>query len=196
MMESVIIVGAGGHGRSVAEGLLLEGRYALAGFVDDSWPDVKAVWDYPVLGNIGELDLCRKRARLAIVAIGNNVTRERLHARILSAGFELVTVIHPRAVVSPRATLEAGCAVMAGAVIGTEAALGEGVIVNCGAIVDHHCRVSAFGHLGVGACMAGGSMLGHGAWLQAGAALGYGVCVAAGEVLAPGDARSVMMEKQ
>lgn len=196
MMEGVLIVGAGGHGRSVAEALLLDGRYRLAGFVDDSWPDVKEVWGYPVQGGIGELEVCREHARFAIVAIGNNETRERLHARILAAGFELVTVIHPRAFVSPRATLGVGCAVMAGAVIGTEATLGEGVIVNCGAIVDHHCRVSEFGHLGVGACMAGGSMLGRGAWMQAGAALGYGVCVAPGEVLAPGDARSVKMEGQ
>lgn len=195
-MEDVLIVGAGGHGRSVAEAILLGGTYRLAGFLDDSWPNAKEVWGYPVLGKVGDLDTCGERARLAIVAIGNNATRERLHARILAAGFELVTVIHPRAIVSPRATLGAGCAVMAGAVIGTEAVLGEGVIVNCGAIADHHCRVEEFGHLGVGACMAGGSVLGRGAWMQASAALGYGVCVAPGDVLAPGVAQSSDTEEK
>ena len=79
---------------------------------------------------------------------------------------------------------------MAGAVVGTEAQLGEGVIVNCGATVDHHCRVDAFGHLGVNACMAGESVLGHRAWMQAGSALGYGVHVEDEAVLAPGEARS------
>ena len=79
---------------------------------------------------------------------------------------------------------------MAGATVGTEAQLGKGVIVNSGAVVDHHCRVDDFGHLGVHAAMAGGSVLGRGAWMQAGSALGYGVNIGAGVVLAPGEAIS------
>ena len=62
------------------------------------------------------------------------------------------------------------------------------MIVNCGAVVDHHCRVEDFGHLGTQAGMAGGSVLGRGAWMQAGAVLGYGVTVEAGSVLPPGQA--------
>lgn len=77
---------------------------------------------------------------------------------------------------------------MAGAIVGTEAQLGVGAIVNCGAVVDHHCRVENFGHLGVNAAMAGGSTLGYGAWMQAGSVLGYGVKVATWTVLEPGQA--------
>ena len=73
---------------------------------------------------------------------------------------------------------------MAGAIVGTEAHLGAGVIVNWRAVVDHHCRTEDFGHLGINAGMAGGSVLGRGAWMQAGAVLGYGVKVEAGVVLA------------
>jgi UDP-3-O-[3-hydroxymyristoyl] glucosamine N-acyltransferase len=129
-------------------------------------------------------------ADAVVVAIGNNAVREKLHARAREACFELLNVIHPAAFVSPTTTLGAGCAVMAGAVVGTEAQLGEGVVVNCGATVDHHCRVDAFGHLGVNSCMAGGSVLGHRAWMQAGSALGYGVQVEGDAVLTPGEARS------
>ena len=78
---------------------------------------------------------------------------------------------------------------MAGAIVATEARLGVSSIVNCGAVVDHHATVEDFGHLGVNASMAGGTVLGRGAWMQAGAALGYGVRVAEGEVLLPGEAR-------
>ena len=79
---------------------------------------------------------------------------------------------------------------MAGAIVGTEARLGSGVIVNCGAVVDHHAQVHDYGHLGVNACMAGGAVLGRSAWMQAGSALGYGVKVADGDVLQPGVAMS------
>lgn len=190
-MKPLLIVGAGGHGRAVAEAVLLGADWSLAGFVDDGWPGLQSVWEHPVLGDTGALGAVRGHATHAIVAIGNNGVREDLHRRLLGAGFELATVVHPRAWVSPRAILGPGSAVMAGAIVGTEAVLEEGAIVNCGAIVDHHCRVGAFGHLGTGACMAGGAVLGRGAWMQAGASLGYGVRIAPGEVLRPGDARSV-----
>lgn len=190
MSKRVIVIGAGGHGRSVAEAILLLGRDGLVGFVDDG-ADVSAkVWTYPMLGRTEALHTLRKRADAVVVAIGNNAVRERLHALVGEAGFELLSVIHPAAFVSPTATVGPGCAVMAGAIVGTEAQLGEGAIVNCGATVDHHCRVEAFGHLGVNACMAGGAVLGRRAWMQAGSALGYGVRVESGAVLGPGEARS------
>lgn len=189
MSKRVIVIGAGGHGRSVAEAILLLGRDELVGFVDDGAEPNAKVWTYPILGRTDSLHAVRALADAVVVAIGNNAVREKLHAQVREAGFELLTVIHPAAFVSPTAILGAGCAVMAGSVVGTEAELGEGAIVNCGATVDHHCKVEAFGHLGVNACMAGGSVLGHRAWMQAGSALGYGVQVEAGAVLGPGEAR-------
>ncbi len=190
MSKRVIVIGAGGHGRSVAEAILLLRQDELVGFVDDGAEPNAKVWTYPILGRTDSLHAMRALADAVVVAIGNNAVREKLHTQVREAGFELLTVIHPTAFVSPTAILGAGCAVMAGAVVGTEAELVEGAIVNCGATVDHHCKVEAFGHLGVNACMAGGSVLGHGAWMQAGSALGYGVQVEAGAVLAPGEARA------
>ena len=189
MIERVIVMGAGGHGRSVAEAIVLSGRYRLIGFVDDGAAPGCEIWGYPVLGATAELGSTRELADAAVVAIGNNIVREKLHARVREVGFSLVTVVHPKAFVSPSAVIDDGCTIMAGAVIGTAARLGEGVIVNCGATVDHHCKVESFGHLGVNACMAGGSVLGHGAWIQAGCALGYGVVVERWAILAPGEAR-------
>lgn len=187
-MGRLLVVGAGGHGRSVAEAVLAAGDHVLVGFVDDAAPANSVVWDVPVLGSTADLAAYRQRADVAIVAIGNNTAREGLCQRLVAAGFELATVVHPRAIVSPRAVIGPGSAVMAGAIVGTEARLGCGVIVNSGAVVDHHAQVHDYGHLGVNACMAGGTVLGRGAWIQAGCALGYGVTVAEGTVLSPGTA--------
>jgi len=186
-MKRLVIVGAGGHGRSVAEAALACGQFELAGFLDDSFPRLDQVWDFPVLGTTADIFRCRAFGDVAVVAIGNNDLREALCAQLLVARFELATVCHPGAIVSPRAFMGPGCTIMAGAIIGTEAQLGKGVIVNCGAVIDHHCRVDDFGHLGVHAAMAGGSVLGRGAWMQAGSALGYRVKIGAMVVLAPGE---------
>ena len=187
-MKRLLIVGAGGHGHSVAEAVLAAGKYELVGFVDDAAPALQQVWDLPVFGTTADLARYREHADAAVVAIGNNRLREALQLTLYAAGFALATVVHPQAMVSPRAVIGAGGAIMAGAIVGTEAQLGAGVIVNCGAVVDHDCRVDDFGHLGVNAAMAGSSVLGRSAWMQAGSVLGYGAIVEAGRVLGPGDA--------
>jgi sugar O-acyltransferase (sialic acid O-acetyltransferase NeuD family) len=187
-MRRLLIVGAGGHGRSVAEAVLASDQFKLVGFLDDAFPGLSQVGDFPVLGGIADFSSLLDCADAAIVAIGNNQLRKEVCTRLRNVGLELATIVHPRAIVSPTAIVYAGSAIMAGAIVGTEAVLGEGVIVNCGAVVDHHCKVEDFGHLGVNAAMAGGSTLGESAWMQAGSTLGYNVKINAWQVLAPGEA--------
>lgn len=183
----LLVVGAGGHGRSVAEAADLTGLFTIAGFLDDSLPVGTTVLNAPVLGPVATMADHHHVCDQVIVAIGNNAVRESLMQQLTNAGFEFATVVHWRAFVSPSSMLGEGTALMAGAIVGTEARLGRGSIINCGAVVDHHATVEDFGHLGVNASMAGGTVLGHGAWMQAGSALGYGVKIPAGVCLAPGE---------
>jgi sugar O-acyltransferase (sialic acid O-acetyltransferase NeuD family) len=183
----LLVVGAGGHGRAVAEAAELSGQFEVVGFLDDALPVGEIVLGIPMLGPVDSMAYYRASADQAIVAMGNNAVREGLMQRLTAAGLELATVVHPRAIVSPSALLGAGSAVMAGAILGTETRLGMGAIVNCGAVVNHHATVEDYGHLGVNASMAGGTLLGRGACMQAGAALGYGVTIPPGLMLAPGE---------
>jgi sugar O-acyltransferase (sialic acid O-acetyltransferase NeuD family) len=184
----LLVVGAGGHGRSVAEAAELSGHFEVVGFLDDSLPIGTTVLRAPVLGAVASLSDHQAASDCAIVAIGNNAVREKVTQQLVRAGLTLATVVHPRACVSPSAVVGNGATIMAGAILGTEARLGIGAIVNCGAVVDHHATVEDYGHLGVNASMAGCSLLGQGAWMQAGAALGYGVKVPGGVTLPPGEA--------
>lgn len=183
---TLLVLGAGGHGRSVAEAASLSGQFEVVGFLDDALPVGHSVMGHPVLGPLASWGTHVHVAQQAFVAIGNNTLREALVEQLQQGGMTLATVVHPRAFVSPSATVGSATAIMAGAMVGTEAQLGLGAIVNTSAVVDHHAVVQDFGHLGVNACMAGGSVLGQGAWMQAGSALGYGVVVPAGAVLLPG----------
>lgn len=183
-MKKILVIGAGGHGRSVAESILIGGQYNLVGFVDDS--QAQEIWNYPIVGKIDNLSSFRNLADYAVVAIGNNKARQAIHDKLLAADFNLANIIHPTAIVSPSAQLGSGVVLMSGAIVGTEARLGHGAILNCGAVVDHHCVVEDFGHLGVNSCMAGGSVLGRLSWLQAGSALGYGVVLQPDTIVSPG----------
>ncbi|RYH70060.1 MAG: acetyltransferase [Alcaligenaceae bacterium] len=190
-MKRLLIIGAGGHGRSVAGAVLLRKDYHLTAFLDDAPQSQQRVWDWPVWDPTAILPDCRDRVDAVVVALGNNKLREAMHLLVRAAGLALATVVHPSAFVSPRASVGEGSTLIAGAIVGTGASLAEGVIVNCGAVVDHDCRVEPFGHLGINAGMSGGAVLGHGAWMHAGTTIGYGVELSAGLVLRPGEVVNV-----
>jgi acyl-[acyl carrier protein]--UDP-N-acetylglucosamine O-acyltransferase len=137
----LLVVGVGGHGRSVAEAAELSGQCEVVGFLDDALPAGKSVLNVAVLGPMVSMGHHRAVADQTIVAIGNNPVRENLMQHLAATGFSLATVVHPRAIVSPSAVLSEGSALMAGAIAGTEASLGAGVIVNCGAVVELHATI-------------------------------------------------------
>lgn len=182
-MIDLLVIGAGGYGRSVAEAAIASGKYAVKGFIDDRWPQLDPIWDIPILGRVVDLPSLGERFRVAVVAIGNNAARRIIVDHALTAGLELATIIHPSAIVSARATIGKAVTIMARAVVGTEARVDDGAIVNAGAIVDHHAHVHAFAQLCVGSLMAGGANLGAAALLQEGLALGASHVVPAGTVV-------------
>ena len=184
--KKLIIVGAGGHGRAVAEAALLSTAWSEVVFVDDSYPAQQISGRWPIVANTQSLLTLVSQGDHVIVAIGNQATRKRLFDTARAAGATMATVIHPKAWVSADADLGEGTAIMAGAVIGIQAKLGMGAIVNANATVDHDAILGDFAHLGVGVQLAGGVIVGDSAWLQAGACAGYRVKVPPAAVVAPG----------
>ena len=187
-MRCLLVVGAGGHGQSVAEAVEEDGQYQCVGFADDAVPGMPQVLGLPVLGSLTDLTRLRAHAGYAIVAMGNNGIREALHVRLKAAGFVLATVVHPRAYVSASVILGAGTAVMALAVVGVDAQVGRAAIINANATLYHDAVLGDFGHLGVGVQIAGGVRVGARAWLQAGCSAGYNVVVPDAENIPAGTA--------
>lgn len=186
MSRTLLILGAGGHGKSVAEAALLSGEWGRVIFLDDAWPSVSTALGCEVVGKVADIASHSVNCQGAIAAVGNNTVRKQWVALIEQAEVELVSVVHPKAWVSPSAVLGQGTAVMAGGVIGTVSAVGKAVIVNSNATVDHDVVMDDYSHIGVGVHLAGGVKVGAGAWLQAGSCCGYNVVVEAGFVGGPG----------
>jgi len=166
MAQRWLILGAGGHGRSVCDAIAANGDYVV-GFLDDGLPAGTPVNGTPVLG---VLSLAWDWNRLfeasveappdqVVVAIGNPALRQTWQQVLEQVAAPLGVVLHPRAIVSATASLH------------------QGVLVNRGAVVDHDAICGAYSHLGVNAALAGGSRLGPLA------------CLAPGEVLACGQTR-------
>ncbi|MGV2908554.1 NeuD/PglB/VioB family sugar acetyltransferase [Achromobacter sp. AGC25] len=184
--RNLVVVGAGGHGRAVAEAAELDGSWSEIVFVDDNYPGQSTSGSWKIVGHPSQLGSLTGPGDAVIVAIGNQAARERLMLAQEALGIPFATVIHPRAYVSPYATVGVGCAIMAGAIVGTAARLGRGVIVNANATVDHDAVVGDFSHLGVGVQLAGGVVVAERVWLQAGTCAGYRVRVPPDTIVGPG----------
>lgn len=95
----LLVAGAGGHGRSVAEAAELMGDFEVAGFLVDAQSEGAQVLGLRVFGPVGSMAHHRRICDQAIVAIGNNRVRQDITAQLLQNGFEMATVIHPRSFV-------------------------------------------------------------------------------------------------
>jgi sugar O-acyltransferase (sialic acid O-acetyltransferase NeuD family) len=176
--RSLAIVGAGGHGKVVADCAREMGRWATILFVDQRYPELQRCGPWPVVGrDLDELAMLEP-ARLDIaVAIGANRLRLAWLDRIAAAGLTIATIQHPRATVSRSVDLGVGTVVIPGAVINMDAQIGRGCIVNTGATVDHDCVLGEGVHVAPGANLGGGSRIGACSWIGIGAAVRQGVTI-------------------
>jgi UDP-perosamine 4-acetyltransferase len=184
-MSELVVLGTSGHARSCLD-VIATSDWKVRGCVG-SPPVGDLQADY--LGDDGVLQqLIASGVSHAVVAIGDNHTRQRLVAEVAALGFQLPTVVSKFAVVSPTASLGDGCVLMHGSVIGPYTTLATGVIVNTGASVDHDCRVEDFVHVAPGTHVAGSVSVRSGALLGVGASVVPGVVIGAWAVVGAGAA--------
>lgn len=164
-MNKLIIIGASGQGKVIADIAELNG-YCDIFFFDDN-PQVKFCGKYEVIGCCG--DASKYKDADFFVAIGNTAIRRRIQTELIESGLRVVSLIHPSAVISKSVTIGVGTAVMAGAVINPDAVIGQGCIINTCASVDHDCKVGDFTHISIGARVAGTVKIGKNTWIGAGA---------------------------
>lgn len=152
---SLYIYGNGGHAKVVADIARANGYDNLI-FLDDN-SDMKFNSNLP--------------KHPIIIAIGNALIRQKLQNLVLSSGFELITLIHPTAVIGSDVTIGNGSVIMPGAIINAKSIIGNGVIINSGAIIEHECTIGDFAHICPGVAIAGGSLVGERSWIGIGSSI-------------------------
>ena len=154
-MEDIILVGYGGHAKSIADCIERQGQYRIAGYTDVE----KQTSVYNYLGTDDELkaiyDSGVKNAVVAIGYMGNGNLRERLYEKIKMIGFSLPIIVDPSAIISDSVTLGEGTFVGKGVIINSEAYVGKMTIINTKALIEHECKVEDFAHVAVAAVLCG-----------------------------------------
>lgn len=166
----LVLWGASGHAKVVADIVRLAGEFEIAGFLDDVDPRGREFCGARVLGGRDRLESLRADGVTHVLfAFGDGAARLRLTPDVRARGFELATAVHPRAVVAADVVIGGGTVIAAGAVVGPGTTLGENVIVNTLAGVDHDCVIGAGAHVAPGARLGGSVRVGDGAWIGIGA---------------------------
>lgn len=158
----LIILGAGGHGRVVADIARQTGRYEQVLFLDDH-----AVGK-DVIGKCADYIQFKSQDTEMYPAFGNNAGRVEWENKIVEAHISLAKIIHPLAYVSPKAEIANGCVVMPYAIVNTGCIVKKACIVNVGAIVDHDCILEEGCHLAPGAIVKGENSLPQGTKVDSG----------------------------
>lgn len=160
VLKKLIIIGASGHGKVIAD-IAVKNGYEDIVFLDDD-DNVKECAGFPVIGKTCE---AKEMDGDKIVAIGNPIIREKIQNEISG----VITLIHPDAIISRRVEIGEGSVIMAGAVINSDTVIGRGCIINTGASVDHDGVIKDFVHISVGAHVAGTAHISEKTWIGAGA---------------------------
>ena len=180
-MKQLVIIGASGHGKVVAD-IARKTGYEQILFLDDNASLIDCS-GYSVAGKCCqftdyECDI--------IVAVGNCAVRERFLNVLEKSGKHIPVLIHPSASIGENVKIGQGTVIAAGAVVNPCAVIGKGCIINTCASVDHDCMVADYVHVSVGAHVAGSVSIGQHTWIGAGATVSNNVSICAGTMIGAG----------
>jgi UDP-perosamine 4-acetyltransferase len=186
--KPILILGAGGHAKVIAEVLIKSGKEIL-GFVAPEIKKGSKYFNLDVLGDDSVLASYNPEEVLLANGVGalpNNTLRRQLAINMRQQGYRFATVIHPDSIVASDVYLDDGVQIMAGVVIQPSVSVGKDTIVNTGALIDHDCTIAEDCHIAPGVTLCGGVDIKSNVYVGAGATILQGISVGKNSILAAG----------
>lgn len=182
-MKPIILIGGGGHCKSVIDVAESSG-YTILGILDQPKEVGKTVLGYKVIGTDDDM---AKYADVVdfVITVGQIKTpdlRIKLYHMIKQTGGTLATIISPTACVSRYATVGVGTVVLHNAVVNADASIGKCCIVNTSAVVEHDVVIDDFCHISTGAIINGGAVIGDKTFVGSQSVVNQGISITGGGV--------------
>ena len=184
MKRKLLIIGAGGHGKVIADIALKMCKWEIIEFLDDNQNLTNSL-GLRIIGKttefidyIDEYDF--------FVAIGDNKIRKEKQERLEKAGASIPKLIHPSAQIAEEVSIGYGTAVMAGVIINSSTNIGKGCIINTGSTIDHDNHIHDFVHVSPGSNLAGNVEVGEECWLGIGCTLINNIKITKGSIIGAG----------
>lgn len=168
MLDSILLIGSGGHARACIDVIEQEGRFMVAGLVGLQDEVGTKVLGYPVLGTDADLPVLLREYDNALVVVGQIKTPEpriRLFTLLEKMGCNLPIIVSPHAYVSKHSSLGAGTIVLHGAIVNAAVTVGKNCIINSQALVEHDVKISDHCHIATAAAINSGVIIGAGTFV-------------------------------
>lgn len=178
MKNKLLIIGASGHGKVVADIALRMNKWQSIAFLDDD-KSIKTSMGLEVIGTSDDVFKHIEEYEI-FVGIGNNTTRKRIHEMLETVGASIPLLIHPNAVIGSKVDIGIGTAIMAGAIVNCCTKIGKGCIINTGSSIDHDNTIGEYVHISPGVHLAGTVKVGQLSWLGIGSIVSNNVNITSG----------------
>ena len=161
MKRPLILVGGGGHCKSVIEAAESAG-YMIKGVLDMPEHIGQEILDAKVIGCDDDITKYVEDYDFVVTLgfIKNPIVRIKLHDKVEVAGGHLATIIASSARVSKYAEIQAGTVVLHGAMVNAGARIGKGCIINTLANIEHDAVIGDYCHISTGAMVNGDCKVG------------------------------------
>jgi len=179
-MKDLLLIGGGGHCRSIIDVIEEEGSFNIAGIIDNSDLLGKTVLGYPIIGDDSDLNKLANEFKYALITVGQVKSpnlRIKLFKKIKKLGFVLPSVVSPRAYVSKHATIGDGTVVMHCALVNANAIIGKNCIVNTKSLIEHDSFIGDNCHISTNTIINGGVVVEQGSFIGSGSTTKEGVMI-------------------
>lgn len=163
-MEDIILLGGGGHCKSVIDTINKLGKYNIVGILDIKDKIGTKIYNIEVIGTDDELinhyNNGVKNAFISLGSIGDTKVRRKLNDNIKDVGMTLPSIIDPTAIIAENIKIGEGSFVGKGVILNCDSDIGANCIINSGVIVEHDCIIDDYAHIAPGATLSGGVNIG------------------------------------
>tara|TARA_A100001011_G_scaffold360737_1_gene408257 strand:- start:37 stop:654 length:618 start_codon:yes stop_codon:yes gene_type:complete len=188
-MKSLVLIGGGGHCRSCVDVIESEGRFKIAGIIDNNVHKTSPNLGIPTLGTDNDLPYILEKYQHAMITIGQIKSankRKELYDVISNLKINLPIITAKSSVVSRHSIIGDGSIIMHGAVVNAGASIGRNAIINNMALIEHDVSIGDHCHISTGVKINGGVKIGEESFIGSGTIVHHGVTIGNNVVISAG----------
>lgn len=177
--KKLLLIGGGGHCRSILDSVLSINHYQQIGIID--YNQLASAMEIPVIGTDDDLNRLKNEgwtdAFISVGSIGSTASRRRLYQKVKEIGFRIPSIIDPTAIIARKVEIGEGSFIGKRVVVNSGSHVGICAILNTGAIIEHDSKIGDFAHISPGATLCGQTLIGNDSHVGAGSVVRQGISI-------------------
>lgn len=186
-MENILLIGFGGHCKSIIDSIENSGIYKIYGIIDIEEKFGQTYRNYKVIGTDNDLEkfynIGIKNIFVCIGYMGNNDIRNKLYKKIKNIGFTIPNIVDSTAILANNIQLGEGIFIGKRAVLNSDVKVGNMCIINTGAIIEHESYIGDFSHISIGAILCGNVFINKNVFIGANSTIIQGINIGENSII-------------